>query len=127
MAAGTAASSGLLTDIGVAVPHMPATVLAALADAGEYPDLYHGDNLSKVDPELWKSNWWYQRDLDVPRGHSRYTLTFNGINYRGEVWVNGVKVADQDELGGHDPPPRNRHHRGRLTRREKHRCREDNS
>ena len=100
MAAGTAASSGLLTDIGVAVPHMPATVLAALADAGEYPDLYHGDNLSKVDPELWKSNWWYQRDLDVPRGHSRYTLTFNGINYRGEVWVNGVKVADQDELVG---------------------------
>lgn len=93
-------STNEVRDGAVAVSRMPSTVLRALADAGVYPDIYIADHLAKVDPDLWRHDWWYQRTLDVPAGHSRYTLRFDGINYRAEIWLNGTLVAGPDEIVG---------------------------
>jgi len=89
-----------LGDSGYAIQIMPSTVLNTLSKAGVYKDIYYGDNLTKVDNTLWKHQWWYQTKLDVPEGHDRYTLIFNGLNYRGEIWLNGRKIAGPDTVVG---------------------------
>jgi len=82
-----------------AARHMPATVLQALEDDGVYKDLYFGMNL--VTPgDLWKKDWWYRTTFTVPEGHEVYSLIFKGINYRAEIWLNGKKVAESNQVVG---------------------------
>ena len=85
---------------GIAVKRMPATILRAMSDAGLTGDLAVGDAMTRVERDLWKHDWWYQTSFDVPTGHSRYALFFDGITYRAELWVNGQRVAGTDELVG---------------------------
>lgn len=81
------------------VRHMPATVLQALEDDGVYKDLYFGMNL--VTPgDLWKKDWWYRTAFTVPEEHEVYSLIFKGINYRAEIWLNGKKVAENNQVVG---------------------------
>lgn len=83
-----------------AIPRMPATVLQALEDAGVYKDLYVGMNLTqKVPQDLWQQDWWYRTTFDAPEGEV-YSLIFNGINYRADVWLNGRLVADKRQVVG---------------------------
>lgn len=83
------------------IRRMPSTVLAALEDAGVYPNLYYGTNLrDEVPPDLYRQDWWYRTTFTAPAGHSRYTLDFPGINYRAEVWLNGQRIADAAQLVG---------------------------
>jgi exo-1,4-beta-D-glucosaminidase len=89
-----------LGDKGYAIQTMPSTVLNTLSKAGVYKDIYYGDNLAKVDNTLWKHQWWYQTALNIPEGHDHYTLIFNGLNYRGEIWLNGQKIAGPDAVVG---------------------------
>ena len=81
------------------IKHMPATVLQVLEDAGVYPDLYFGMNLS-TPGDLWKQDWWYRTTFTVPAGREVYSLIFEGINYRADVWVNGHKVANHSQVVG---------------------------
>lgn len=84
-----------------AIARMPATVLQVLEDDGVYKDLYFGMNLETAVPQdLWKHDWWYRTTFSVPAGHEYYSLIFNGINYRGEIWVNGERVSDATHLVG---------------------------
>jgi exo-1,4-beta-D-glucosaminidase len=80
----------------------PCTVMAGLVQNGEYPDLYVGKNLEKVSADRFDGPWWYRTAFRLPaaqRGrHVR--LTFNGINYRAEIWVNGRQVAAPDAAVG---------------------------
>jgi exo-1,4-beta-D-glucosaminidase len=85
---------------GIAVKHMPATILRAMSDAGLTGDLAVGDALTRVERDLWQHDWWYRTIFNVPTGHQRYALVFDGITYRAELWVNGTCVAGTDELVG---------------------------
>ena len=85
---------------GIAVKRMPATILRAMSDAGLTGDLAVGDAMTRVERDLWKHDWWYQSSFEVPTGHHRYALVFDGITYRAELWVNGQRVAGTDELVG---------------------------
>lgn len=85
---------------GFAIKRMPATILRAMSDAGLTGDLAVGDALARVERDLWQHDWWYQTSFDVPTGHSRYALVFDGITYRAELWVNGKLIAGTDELVG---------------------------
>ena len=80
---------------------MPATVLEALRADGTYPDPYYGDNmLEKIPQDLYLQDWWYRTTFDAPAGHSTYRLTFPGINYRAEVWLNGRLIAGPADVVG---------------------------
>ncbi|MGH7969380.1 MAG: glycosyl hydrolase 2 galactose-binding domain-containing protein, partial [Limisphaerales bacterium] len=82
------------------VRRMPATVLQALEDAGIYKDLYFGKNLTgTVPPDLWKQDWWYRTVFDAPQAEV-YSLIFDGINYRADIWLNGHLVADKQHVVG---------------------------
>lgn len=83
------------------VQTMPATVLEALRADGTYPDPYYGKNmLERIPQDLYLQDWWYRTTFDAPAGHSTYRLTFPGINYRAEVWLNGHLVAGAADVVG---------------------------
>ena len=87
---------------------VPGTVLGNLVDNGVYnylftPDNdgkineYFNDNLSKIPAEDFDNQWWYSTDFTIPSSEAgkRITLTFKGISYAGEIYVNGTKVINK--------------------------------
>lgn len=86
----------------------PGTVLGNLVDDGVYDDIfepdndgeineYFSDNLSKIPAGDFDHEWWYSADFTIPASEDgkRITLTFKGISYAGEIYVNGVKVSNR--------------------------------
>lgn len=87
---------------------VPGTVLGNLVDNGIYDDLfepdndgvkneYFGDNLSKIPAEDFDHQWWYSTDFKLPRSAAgkQITLTFKGISYMGDIYVNGTKIVNR--------------------------------
>jgi exo-1,4-beta-D-glucosaminidase len=99
---------------------VPSTVLAAQVAAGVLPDPYFGDNLRKLPgtgypvghnfsnlpmpaDSPYACGWWYRKEFVAHAASGRdgrYWLHFAGINYRGEVWLNGHRVADPSTVAG---------------------------
>ncbi len=74
---------------------VPGTVLTTLVDRGVYPDPAYGLNNTVIPESLARQDYWYRTEFDVPAeaAGKRQVLTFNGVNYAAEVWVNGVVVG----------------------------------
>ena len=98
---------------------VPSTVLAAQAAAKVVPDPYFGMNLRIIpgtsypighnfsnlpmpQDSPYHCGWWYRTEFSAPAaGHDQRTwVHFGGINYRGEIWVNGHRVADSTTVAG---------------------------
>lgn len=98
---------------------VPSTVLAAQLAAGEFKDPYYGENLRTIAgtnypigsnfSELampkdspYACSWWYRREFRLPALSSGRTvwLHFDGINYRANIWLNGMKLADSNDVAG---------------------------
>jgi hypothetical protein len=75
---------------------VPGTVLTTMVDRGVYPDPDYGLNNMAIPEDLNKQDYWYRIEFASPanaHGH-RFCLTFEGINYAAEVWLNGRRVGD---------------------------------
>ncbi|PNU02284.1 glycosyl hydrolase [Novosphingobium guangzhouense] len=77
---------------------VPGTVLTTLVDRGVYPDPTIGLNNMAIPESLSRQDYWYRTEFVLPAGSDathddRLTLTFKGINYAAEVWVNGKPVG----------------------------------
>jgi exo-1,4-beta-D-glucosaminidase len=99
--------------------NVPATVVGALITDKTYPDPNYGTNLRDF-PGMNYSNkslfanqdfpkgspfacaWWFRTEFSVPAsdGEKNRWLHFMGINYRANIWVNGQKIADADNVAG---------------------------
>ncbi|WP_166778309.1 glycosyl hydrolase 2 galactose-binding domain-containing protein [Xanthomonas cannabis] len=77
------------------VATVPGTVLTTLVDRGVYPDPDIGLNNMAIPESLSRQDWWYRSSFDLPADAQgkRLELLFNGINYAGEIWVNGTQVG----------------------------------
>ena len=75
---------------------VPGTVLTTLIDRGVYPDYDHGLNNMAIPERLGRQDYWYRTRFELPTAHAgkRLTLTFKGINYTAEVWINGARVGN---------------------------------
>jgi len=75
---------------------VPGTVLTTLIDRGVYPDPDHGLNNMAIPESLSRQDYWYRTVFTAPPASDgqRLTLTFKGINYAAEVWLNGVRLGD---------------------------------
>jgi len=71
---------------------VPITAPAAYLEAGRIEDPYYGMNSRDV---TWmeKKEWWYLKDFDLPRTDGQYRLSFEGVNYRAEAWLNDVQIG----------------------------------
>ena len=77
------------------VATVPGTVLTTMIDRGIYPDPDYGLNNLAIPESLAHQDYWYRVEFKTPaatRGR-RLTLTFEGVNYAAEVWMNGKKLG----------------------------------
>ena len=82
---------------------VPATVLGALVESGVYKDPFFADNLAKIPTEPFENPWWYRKEFPIENWNPKneqLRLFIDGINYRANIWLNGVQIASQDTLFG---------------------------
>jgi exo-1,4-beta-D-glucosaminidase len=98
---------------------VPATVMGALVADKTYADPNYGTNLKSFpgmnysdknlfanqempDGSPFRCSWWYRTEFALPAGGAKKTewLNFLGINYRANIWINGQKVADANDVAG---------------------------
>src|SRR6266849_2468011 len=97
----------------------PSTVVGALVTDKTYPDPNFGTNLKSFPGMDYSSktffanqdmpkdspfrcSWWFRTEFTLPADRERKTkwLHFLGINYRANVWLNGQKIADANDVAG---------------------------
>jgi Glycosyl hydrolase 2 galactose-binding domain-like/Exo-beta-D-glucosaminidase Ig-fold domain/Glycosyl hydrolases family 2/Concanavalin A-like lectin/glucanases superfamily/Glycosyl hydrolases family 2, TIM barrel domain len=74
---------------------VPGTVLTTMIDRGVYPDPDYGLNNLAIPESLNKQDYWYRTEFKTPKLTNRQhlTLTFEGINYKADVWLNGQELG----------------------------------
>src|ERR1700676_241595 len=74
---------------------VPGTVLTTMIDRGVYPDPDYGLNNLAIPEKLAHQDYWYRVEFKAPTAAhgQRLTLTFEGVNYAAEVWMNGKKLG----------------------------------
>jgi Exo-beta-D-glucosaminidase Ig-fold domain/Concanavalin A-like lectin/glucanases superfamily/Glycosyl hydrolases family 2/Glycosyl hydrolases family 2, sugar binding domain/Glycosyl hydrolases family 2, TIM barrel domain len=74
---------------------IPGTVLTTMIDRGVYPDPDYGLNNLAIPESLNKQDYWYRTQFKAPKTSAgqKLTLTFDGINYRAAVWLNGKQIG----------------------------------
>lgn len=77
---------------------VPGTVLTTQLENGEIPDPFYGMNNEQI-PDIHKTGrnyytYWFAKDFEekAPAGEEQVWLTFRGINYSVEIFLNGRKV-----------------------------------
>ena len=103
--AGDAISSPTYGDTGWLPVPARSTVLAGLIANGKYPDVNHSTNLKAVNAADFKVPWWYRKvfTADPQAGVNTFLKLNGGVISRGEVWLNGTKVAGSDQVVGAYP------------------------
>jgi exo-1,4-beta-D-glucosaminidase len=98
---------------------VPTTILNALVEDKVYPDPYTGTNLRSIPGTSYpifedfsnimmppaspfRGSWWYRTEFKLPADYKgkNIWLGFDGINYRANVWMNGVRIASSDNVIG---------------------------
>ena len=81
---------------------LPATVLSGLRQNGRYEDIFFNMGLRKVDESLFKSPWWYRKEVTIaePSPGINYQLILEGINYKAELWINGYEINGSTRMEG---------------------------
>lgn len=98
---------------------VPTTVVAALVANKVFPDPDFGMNLRSypgmdypiggnfsnlpMQPDSpFAVPWWYRKQFSLPAASKGRTiwLQFKGINYRAIVWLNGKKIAGDQDIAG---------------------------
>src|SRR5713101_2547812 len=98
---------------------IPATVAGALVTDKTYPDPNYATNLKTFpgmnysDKNLFanqdmpegspfRCSWWYRTEFAPRAEGAKKTewLNFLGINYRANIWINGHKVEDANDVAG---------------------------
>ena len=102
---------------------VPNTVLSALVKNGVYPNPRFGLNAFRMPDSSdefnrkndlakfsylpdkrnpWRDPYWYRTEFTLPTVEPgrHLWLNFNCINYRADVWLNGVRIAERDAMAG---------------------------
>lgn len=76
------------------------TVMAALLANGEHPDVFYSTAMrDEIDPARFAVPWWFRTLFTAP-GTGRTHIRVDGVIPRGDLWVNGWRVAGAAELAG---------------------------
>ncbi len=70
---------------------VPGTALLTMIDRGVYPNPDYGLNNLAIPESLNRQSYWYRIEFSTPASaeSKHLTLTFEGINYAAEAWLNG--------------------------------------
>lgn len=76
---------------------VPGTVLYSYIAAGAVPDPAIADNNNQISESYFNSDFWYRWETSVKeadKGKNRTLLTFDGINWKAEVFMNGKRLGE---------------------------------
>ena len=75
---------------------VPGTALTTMIDRDIYPDPYYGLNNLVIPETLNKQDYWYRTEFNAPKplAGRRSTITFQGINYAADVYLNGKLLGN---------------------------------
>lgn len=81
---------------------LPTTVFAGLRQNGQFEDVFVDKNLEKVERTLFERSWYYRTSFSLPNLQELpyVSLRFNGLNYRANIWLNGLQIASADTAFG---------------------------
>lgn len=74
---------------------VPGTVFGSYVETGLEEDPNFGDNAYKVDKSKYDKNFWYRGEFDTPAlsDGELLWLNFEGINRKGEIYLNGNRLG----------------------------------
>lgn len=81
---------------------IPSTLMGVLIENGMYPNLFTGKNIQEIDKSLFDKSWWFRKEFTVPKliDNQNVTLTFEGLSYYANIWLNGKLIASRDSVYG---------------------------
>lgn len=82
---------------------VPTTIIAGLLANKAYNfDPFYGMNFKKLDNPTLDKPWWFRKEFALPASQKGKTvvLKLHGINYKANIWLNGVKIADSTQTMG---------------------------
>ena len=92
-----AALSGPSYDDGAWMPAtVPGTVLASFVNAGAVADPAFADNQFLGSDSYFRSPFWYRDTFEAHPDSERQFLHFDGINWKADVYLNGVSLGRID-------------------------------
>jgi exo-1,4-beta-D-glucosaminidase len=82
---------------------VPTTVIAGLIANKVYNfDPFYGQNFEKLTDARMDKPWWFRKEFTLPETENgkNVVLKLHGINYKANVWLNGVLIADSTQIIG---------------------------
>ncbi len=81
---------------------VPGTVMNTLMENGLYPEIFVGDNLKKISREPFEISWWFRKKFEIHKDQlsKKCIISFDGINYKASIWLNGLLLADPKTVEG---------------------------
>lgn len=82
---------------------VPTTIIAGLLANKAYNfDPFYGMNFEKLNDPILDKPWWFMKEFALPASQKGKTviLKLHGINYKANIWLNGVKIADSTQTMG---------------------------
>jgi exo-1,4-beta-D-glucosaminidase len=80
---------------------VPTTIIAGLLANKVYDfDPFYDMNFEKLKDTLLDFPWWFRKEFVIPvseKGRD-ILLRLHGINYKANVWLNGVLIADSNQV-----------------------------
>ncbi|MES2274852.1 MAG: glycoside hydrolase family 2 protein [Bacteroidota bacterium] len=83
--------------------NVPTTIIGGLLANKVYNfDPFYGRNLEKLADARLDKPWWFRREFILPASESgkEVILVLHGINYKANIWLNGIKLADSTQTKG---------------------------
>ena len=78
---------------------VPGTVLGSYLAIGAIPDPWYGDQMSQLSEGFFsRHDFWFRNTFTIPASfsHRRIWLNFEGINWKAEIFLNGIRVGRID-------------------------------
>jgi exo-1,4-beta-D-glucosaminidase len=82
---------------------VPSTIIAGLLANKAYDfDPFYGMNFEKLNDPALDKPWWFRKEFELPASEKgkNVVLKLHGINYKANVWLNGVLIADSTKIKG---------------------------
>ena len=80
---------------------VPSTIMGVLTTDGVEPEALTAADYQRIDKKRFDVSWWYRTTFKVEsRSKEHVLLSFDGICYRANIWLNGHLVAGKDEVAG---------------------------
>ena len=82
---------------------VPSTIIGGLLANNEYKfDPFYSKNFEKLADDRLDHPWWFRKEFPLPASekNKNVILKLHGINYKANVWLNGLLIADSSYIKG---------------------------